>query len=89
MDHDRERREYYEKKYGNRERCFFVTGMKMNRALRNLDSCINEVQDVGPLQPTNREIQQVLEDLRQVRRRLSVEYSRLVDENMTESQNSK
>ena len=70
---------------GNRERCFFMTGMKLNRALRNLDSCISDVQDIGPLQPTNREISAILEDLRQVRGRLTMEYSRLVDQNMAVS----
>ena len=70
---------------GNRERYFFMTGMKLNRALRNLDSCISDVQDIGPLQPTNREISAILEDLRQVRGRLTMEYSRLVDQNMAVS----
>lgn len=79
---DREREEYYEKRYGNPQRRFFCTGMQLDRALQHIDEAINDVFLVEPYQPTNREISSVLEDLRQVRRRLAAEYERLVDENM-------
>ena len=82
MNRERELRQELKE---NRERCFFGTGMKFNRALRNLDSCIRDVQDIGPLQPRNREVSAILEDLREVRTRLSQEYSRLVDKNTKNS----
>ena len=82
MNRERELRQELKE---NRERCFFASGMKLSRALGNLDSCIRDVQEIGPLQPRNREISAILEDLRQVRSRLSQEYSRLVDKNTKNS----
>ena len=82
---DRDQREYYEKRYGNSQQRFFITGMQLDKAMKNLDETIANVVLVEPYQPFNREISSVLEDLRQVRRRLSAEYSRLIDENMKNS----
>ena len=82
---DREQKEFYETRFGNEQRRFFVTGMQLNKASTHLDECINAVFLCEPYQPINREISAILEDLRQVRTRLNAEYTRLIEENMKNS----
>ena len=68
----RKRAEFFK----NDQRRRFDTGMLLNRTVRNLDSCIQDLQNVLPLQPQNREISIILENLRENKRRLTEEYSR-------------
>ena len=67
---------------GNRKKRFFASGFRLNRILRHLNSCITDLRNVLPMQPRNRKISIILENLRDAKDDLSIEYSRLIEEEM-------
>ena len=67
---------------GNRTKRFFASGFRLNRILRHLNSCITDLRNVLPMQPRNRKLSTILENLRDAKDDLSFEYSRLIEEEM-------
>ena len=67
---------------GNRKKRFFASGFRLNRILRHLNSCITDLRNVLPIQPRNRKLSTILENLRDAKDDLSIEYSRLIEEEM-------
>ena len=68
---------------------FFASGFRLNRILRNLNSCLTDLRNVLPMQPRNRKLSIILENLRDARDDITIEYSKLIEDEMEIDENGR